>query len=388
MQVSELLNHKTDLDAKSFVTSVKSKQNVTNINITSRRPSASSSNDLQVFQKGPQVTALVANLPGLELNKDSHTNLPVRSRSSMSNVSNTHIPTPTSECHKSHRQRHKHSDYIVENHHHKKHQHSYSREKDYNSETTSNTDHVSQQNKKNVDNRRYKNSYNEQNGKRYSSDMSLMDQNYKKATEIVHDLTRYEKHKQKCITASEKYNIDLLKHYNVRKSTSVLDFQSDNSYKAKHIESKSVDELNCAENETVRNKSKLLPESRSSKSLDFESDTNSVNYLRSSPKSVDYASEPLHSDSGRPRPIPPKKPLRLSLHKNHSIQSSDTQSTTSNDPSIKRELRKTVKRTHKGHAHPVSVTVKIEGPEHNNFADTSNESSLLPLKWSSFAKLK
>lgn len=402
-QVSELLNHKTDPDSQPLITSVKSNKNVTNINITPRPPSVSN-NDLQVFQKGPQVTALVANIPGLEINKDSHTHLPVRSKSSMSNMSGTHIPAPTSECHRNHRQKHRSSYCSVDNYTHKKHQHHCSREKDYSSETNSNTDHINRQNRRNVENGyHYRNSYDEQNGKDYSSDMSLMDRNYKKATKIVQDLTRYEKHRQKCITASEKYNIDLLKHYNVRKSSSVLDFRSEIQHKSKHLDSKSVEELDCIENHEDTHKSKRLPESRSSKSLDFDSDTNSVAYIASSngsPKSVDYASEPLdnnrkpniyslNSDSGKPRPTPPKKPLRLSLHKNQATQSSETMS---NGSGSKSELRKPVKRTHKGDAHPVSVTVKVDYSDHNHFENVSNgngkENGLMPLKWSSFGQFK
>lgn len=308
-------------------------------------------------------------------------------------MSSTHIPAPISECHKNHRQKHRSSHCSVENYSHKKHQHHCLREKDYSSETNSNTDHVSRQNKRNVENgHHHRYSYGEQNGRDYSSDMFLMDQNYKKATKIVQDLTRYEKHRQKCITASEKYNVDLLKHYNVRKSSSVLDFRSEILHKPKCADSKSVEELDSIENGETMDINKKLPESRSSKSLDFDSDTNSVTYITSnngSPKSVDYASEPLDSnrrpnnDRGKPRPTPPKKPLRLSLHKNHIIQSSETLSTVSNGSPVKGELRKSVKRTHKGDAQPVSVSVKIEGPNHNHF-ESGKESGLMPLKWSSF----
>lgn len=406
-QVSELLNHKTESDSQSLITSVKSNKNVTNINITSRPSSVSSNNDLQVFQKGPQVTALVANLPGLELNKDSHTNLPIRSKSSMSNVSSTHIPAPTSDCHRNHRQKHRSSHCGVDHYSHKK-QHHCLRDKDYSSETNSNTDRVNRQNRRNVDNgHHYRYSYGEQNGKDYSSDVSLMDQNYKKATKIVQDLTRYEKHKQKCITASEKYNVDLLKHYNVRKSTSVLDFRSEVPHKSKYLDSKSVEELDFIANEEVTNKNKRLPDSQSSKSLDFDSDTNSVAYIassNSSPKAIDYTSEPLdnnrkpgtynvNGDYGKPRPTPPKKPLRLSLHKNHSMQSSETMSSISNGSTTQSEQRKPLKRTHKGDTQPISVTVKIETPQHNHFIPNisngnAKENALMPLKWSSFGQLK
>lgn len=49
---------------------------------------------------------------------------------------------------------------------------------------------------------------------------------------------------------------------------------------------------------------------RSARSLDFESDT-------CTEKNVDYTSEPV---AARIRPTPPKKPLRLSLHRAQSLQ--------------------------------------------------------------------
>lgn len=48
---------------------------------------------------------------------------------------------------------------------------------------------------------------------------------------------------------------------------------------------------------------------RSVRSLDFDSDVGD--------KSVDYTSEPV---AARIRPVPPKKPLRLSLHRAQSLQ--------------------------------------------------------------------
>lgn len=436
--MSELLSRKpseNDPPPPSLVTSVKSNQNVTNINITSKPttippPNGPSNNDLQVFQKGPQVTALVANLPGLDVSKDSHTALPVRSRSSMSNVSNTHIPAPTSEshsCHKSHRQKHRSSSKnhayesngesrIAYKKHQHQHQHQHqcsNREKDYSSETNSTaaSEQILRQNKKNaMENGYHRQSYSNSE-KEYQSEISLMDQSFKKATKIVHELTRhkdnnslYEKHRQKCITASEKYNTDLLKHYNVRKSTSVMDFRSSEVHiKSKYSDSKSVEELDAIDDSRSKNPGRL-PESRSVKSLDFDSDTNnSVTMINGTSKSIDYASEPsdhhrkLTYDGYKPRPTPPKKPIRLSLHKNQN-GSLETSSVVSNGSSVKSDYRKPLKRNHKGEMPPVSVTVKIEGhPEHNGNGyssvdnlgiRTSKEGTLMPMKWSSFSQLK
>lgn len=315
------------------ISTVKTNQNITNINITTPSvPPAQNPKELQVFQKG-QVTALVANIPGLETSKDTHSSLPVRSKSSLSNVSNTHIQAPENHhCHKKHRHKSRLQGsiqnldqdkitYRKHNHHH------HHREKDYSSETNSAIEHVSRYNRRNSEN----------GGQR----PDLMDQSYKKATKIVHELTRdslYEKHRQKCITASEKYNSDILKHYNARKSTSVLDFRSEIHIGPKYSDSKSVEDL-----EKTRGFA-----SRSVKSLDFDSDCTSHK---------DYTSEPIEGrkmgyySEVKPRPMPPKKPLRLSLHKTQSLQSVET-ATPGSSPG-KNECRK---RNYKGECQEVKWT--------------------------------
>lgn len=427
-QVSELLNRKQPEENTAHqpqtprVTStVKSTQNITNINIITKPATSTTSQsngDFQVFQKGPQVTTLVANLPGMEPRKDP---VQIRSRSSMSNVSNTHIPAPGGDgyCHKNHRQKHhristKAGEELIRTSH-KKHHHFNGRE--YGSETNASTEHLARQTKKSLENgvqpTKHTHNHHQEHSrtnseKDYAADISL------RASRIVQDLTRhnkdanlYEKHRQKCITASEKYNSDLLRHYNVRKTTSVLDFRSEVQIRPKYADSKSVDELDAIEpNENGKSvSSRRLVECRSVKSLDFDSDTNSVSYLTpSSPKVVDYTSEPLENrrlgfysagDRSKPRPTPPKKPIRLSLHKlqNNSLE---TSSIVSNGSSVKSDYRKPMKRNHKGEAPPVSVTVKVENnvaeqslaaPEINGYRNCK-EGSLVPLKWTSFGQMK
>ncbi|XP_044755348.1 uncharacterized protein LOC123314253 isoform X2 [Coccinella septempunctata] len=385
-QVSELLSRKSsDSDIRivtqsPIISTVKSNQNITNINIShqsgpSSPSGSSSSKDIQVFQKGPQVTALVSNIPGLETNRDNHTSLPVRSKSSLSNVSNSHHSSSghqTSEnhsCHKSHRHKHKSrngmsssgstqtldqaNDKITYRKH--SHHHHHYREKDYSSETNSAIEQISRYNKKNLENG-HKQSEREPTP---NANNNIMDQSYHKATKIVQDLTRrsdvssYEKHRQKCLMASEKYNVDILKHYNSRKSTSVLDFRNEIHIGPKFSECKSADELNG--NESDCNYRQRIHNSQNMKSLDFDSDCNSTKTngkLSSCNKSVDYTSEPLDNNKKsmssyaeqQKRPMPPKKPLRLSLHKAQSLQSVDT----GPNDSSSRESRKSVKRTYKG----------------------------------------
>ncbi|XP_072391552.1 uncharacterized protein sprt [Diabrotica undecimpunctata] len=378
-QVSELLNRKS-VEANMRVLSPpppmisKSNQNVTNINIRTNSPTNSSTtnSDVHIFQKGNQITAL-------SNDTKEPSSIPSRSKSSLSNVSNTHIPSLASEyCQKMIHTRHKHKSsrngvqspignmsgnekitYRKHAHHH------HHREKDYSSETNSGID-IRRYNKKN-DNRYSADFAKANSEKEYSSD--IMDQSYKKATQIVQELTRnrdaslYEKHRQKCITASEKYNAEILRHYNARKSTSVLDFRSEihigPKYESKHME--------YAEDNPNPDILYRRMDARSVKSLDFDSDCNSTAHSRFNGNSIDYTSEPnndkkIYYANGheqlKPRPTPPKKPLRLSLHKTHSLQSVET-----NSDCQARHERKCMKRNYKGD-NPVSI--KVQEPNGNS----------------------
>lgn len=286
---------------------------------------------------------------------------PSRSKSSLSNVSNTHISSSNSDIH-CHRSRHKHllkngvhvpsANPVHENIGYRKHHHHH-KEKDYNSETNSGAEQVKRYNKKN--NEHYRNSadFSKTNGeKMFNND--VMDQSFKKATKIVHELTRhrenniYEKHKQKCITASEKYDVDILKHYNARKSTSVLDFRSEIHIGPKH-DTKSADELDENNHRLNDRGNHKVKDARSVKSLDFDSDCNTTNTNSRSKErnTYDYNSE-SNSDynSVKAKPAPPKKPLRLSLQKTHSLQSVDNMSCNGKNE------RKSMKRNHKGEMPP------------------------------------
>ncbi|KAF5282352.1 hypothetical protein FQR65_LT14341 [Abscondita terminalis] len=409
-QVAELLARKNSdipensIAAKNSVltSTVKTSHNVTNINISSQphhRPSSTNGSvttDLQIFQKGPQVTALVANLPGLDVSQESHTSLPLRSKSSLSNVSNTHIPAPSSQngenhsCHRSHRHRHKSPkskiahDEDTESKLYKGHYH-FNAERDYGDQR------LKEQSKLND----------------YNLKSSLMDQNFKKASMIVHDLTKtkdngyesvYEKHKHKCISASEKYNTHLLKHYNARKSASVLDFRS--QINSKYKESRSSERLSSVEDTKINKftNHKKIADCRSVKSLDFDSDSN----IPRRDKIIDYTSEPIETfdkphhlhptylDNIKPRPMPPKKPLRLSLHKTQSLQSVETPISTPNGSPDNNSIRTSSKRSFNGDV-PQYVHMKIEESDRQRHLSRDYKStlnSLSALKWSSFGSTK
>ncbi|XP_017780055.1 PREDICTED: uncharacterized protein LOC108565225 [Nicrophorus vespilloides] len=387
-QVSELLNRKSpDSDIRVVTQSpvitstVKTSQNVTNINICSQPTQVV--NKEQVFQKGPQMTTLVSNVPGLDVAKDSA--LPIRSKSSLSNVSNTLIapsPQPSDHsCHKGHRHKHRSSRNMLlssstqnlDQNYKKHHHHHHHREKDYSSETNSEMYRA----RKSLDHPRLT---------EYPEANNLMDQSYRKATKIVQDLTKskdnhlYEKHRSKCIGASEKYNSDMLRHYNSRKSTSVLDFRSEIHIGPKYNDSRSVEELDTIDNKnTSKRLYKKLHDARSVKSLDFDSD---CNYPPNTPKSVDYTSEPIdnHKMNVKPRPTPPKKPLRLSLHRAQSLQSVETPPITPNGSPPGLDPRKPMKRNYKGEA-------PLNGHDKSTNMDPRPHQKEPP-KWTSFAQKK
>lgn len=373
----------------------KSNQNVTNINITSQSSPVSThsshSGEIQVFQKGPQVTALIANVP----NGDKE-GITIRSKSSLSNVSNTHItaPSPQPDYHNHKHHRHKsprnglksplresydQTDKVSYRKHHHHH-----REKDYNSETNSNGDH--RPSKKNLEHR-YSADFSKTNSEKDYRNSDVVDQSYKKATKIIQELTRtnkdtslYEKHRQRCITASEKYNADILKHYNARKSTSVLDFRSEVHIGPKYCDSRSVEELDAPESSSkAMNKLfKKIQSSRSVKSLDFDSDCNSTS-TRNGYKSTDYNSEAdnnrkhppyqnYYDHNPKPRPTPPKKPLRLSLHKTHSLQSVESSNKPANNE-MQNGKTESRKRNYKGHTQMFSLEKNGEPRETNDYKE-------------------
>lgn len=424
-QVSELLSRKNDdiriVTQSPVVTStVKTSQNITNINISSQPTSAvitntpSTHTDLQVFQKGPQITALVANVPGLEVSKDNRVALPLRSKSSLSNVSNTLISAPSPQpsehsCYKNHRYRTKNltgsSQFLDESERKYKKHHGH-KERDYGSESNFNVDRAENRMDSNEKERQRGNekSRRKENGKcetacdkkcggerRCTDDTfpagerrpetSVMDKSYKKATKIVQELTKgkeakessYEKHRQRCFAATEKYNRDILRHYNARKSASVLDFRSQVILNSKYSESKSSERAP----EDGKRLYKKINDVRSVKSLDFDSDCNSLT-AHETQSNTDYTSEPLGSNHkkcydavDKVRPVPPKKPIRLSLHRAQSLQSVENGLALGKEAD-KYDTRKATKRNYRGEAPAEHNIINACHPDRNGNARYSD----------------
>lgn len=117
-----------------------------------------------------------------------------------------------------------------------------------------------------------------------------------------------------------------------------------------------------------------MREIRAAKSLDFDREANLIKHLPTTSvrntSEVDYTSEPVSSFSNNlrvhnGRPTPPKKPLRLSLHRAQSLQAMESNSSVA---IIDLEKKRATKRSHRGHHHQY-----IEG----NFFDDIRKSPFL-----------
>lgn len=104
---------------------------------------------------------------------------------------------------------------------------------------------------------------------------------------------------------------------------------------------------------------------RSVKSLDLDSEpynSSSNNHYAKPRKSLDYTSEPVanstSSHATRKRPTPPKKPIRLSLHRAQSLQSVENGLSTPSTPVSTTPSSEVPpsgrKRTHRGERSAVS----------------------------------
>ncbi|XP_068629996.1 uncharacterized protein sprt [Battus philenor] len=373
-QVAELLARHAQLhpvsSSDSCITVNKTKKNVTNINITTEpqhnKPSPKS--EVQVFQKGPDITAIVAKLPGLD---GPESNLPVvRPRSNASGASSRAAhsprtsPVPNRRSHSSHSLEHRAGRMRHSLSHHCIHA-----AIDYNAETDAairmierNQRHMEKQRMKNE---RFHGSKTEEHFRSDSDVDGRCDPRHceiKKTTNKLEDSikkTNWAERKTLSIIEQLKRSQRLRK---MKKNDSVEDVQLDSErYHMYHrIDGKVLENAH----KSSRRSSKV--HSRSAKSSEFESECSDFpngDVYSSSPR-LDYGSESCsrmshyrkHEEKreDKSRPTPPRKPLRLSLHKARSAHSvlngseSETQSRppseTRNDihePSNKRPVKRT-----------------------------------------------
>lgn len=348
----------------SCITVNKTKKNVTNINITTEpqppsRPSPKS--EVQVFQKGPDITAIVAKLPGLDV---AEADLPVlRPRSNASGASSRAAasprasPAPPRRAHSSHgaepraaRVRHSLSHHCIH------------AAVDYGAETDA-AIRMIERNQRHMEKQRIKNErFNKSQTEdrfRSDSDLDAKDSHstsrsceprhyeIKKAADRIEESikkTNWAERKTLSIIEQLKKSQRLRK---MKKNDSSEDIQleSDRHYTYHRIDGKVLENAH----KSSRRSSKV--NCRSAKSSEFESECSDFpngDMYSSSPR-LDYGSESCSTrmshykrnedrrgEEGRSRPTPPRKPLRLSLHKArsaHSILNGSESETPSRPPS-------------------------------------------------------
>lgn len=391
---------------------MKTQKNVTNINITSE-PSSKiipPKSDVQVFQKGPDVTAIVANIPGLGIGgKDSvetSTQLPViRPKSNQSNVSSTqiaieHSPSksketvspkqtiqqlfdPSTHVHYNHKtsknvtsrhslqnSRSSHSLEYGENNsdiysdkpysirHSHSHQaiHKSKNNYDYNSETSAALEIIKRNQQQYFDRNKGVKDV-KYSSKAQSDDNSdivkAYKRNHRKTSSIAEYFDKYVNDNRKLKLFNDSISMDGLNNSDVernsrfskishkaflsdKKLTNFVKVSGSESAGQEHISNRIDGKIIENAHKSSRRLSKLHSK-RDLKYSDFEcehmSNDDDEKYRKSRMKIVDYTSEPnsiMHGSHGKslqifekPRPAPPKKPLRLSLHRAQSMQSVD-----------------------------------------------------------------
>ncbi|KAI8435419.1 hypothetical protein MSG28_003726 [Choristoneura fumiferana] len=364
-QVAELLARHPQLQSvsssDSCITVNKSTKNVTNISISSEPQVRSPKSEVQVFQKGPDITALVAKLPGLE----GETALPLlRPRSNASGASSRAAPSPPPpRAHSAHslepraRMRHSLSHHCVHA----------AAAADYSAETDA-AIRMIERNQRHMEKQRLKadklSRTKHDDRFRSDSDLDARDRpdrhlEIKKAADRIEESikkTNWAERKTMSIIEQLKRSQRLRK---LKKNDSAEDVRADCERHHLHhrIDGKVLENAH----KSSRRTSKL--HSRSAKSSEFESECSDYpvgDAYGSSPRG-DYGSESCstrlshyrkNEGDGKARPTPPRKPLRLSLHRARSAHSlpNGSEPETPGRPAIGdgEPGKKPVKRTHAG----------------------------------------
>jgi sulfur dioxygenase len=367
--------------------------------------------EVQVFQKGPQVTALVANLPGLEVGSSS----PAESRHSLPTLR----PKPNVPYSSSGGTMHHYSiiksqdvrstkslDFASDcsstggmNHHHRHEKHSHHRHRHHHLQNAQST--------------------------------NSLDMNKSDGTSTLQSKTKHHSHHRLYeVTKTAKPGEQCVYEYNSETSSGI---HHSKHYQRKHLEGHHRQHESHQLLPEAKTKTDCTPESpsgsqhihklhdaQSMKSLDFDSETSSMHqhYIHErnqqshsssqnndtqSTRSLDYGSEPTShtvlqnykkyhyhhngnsscTESKPQRPTPPKKPLRLSLHRATSLQSVTATQPTPAD--YTQGSKKPTKRNHKGEAPPTPIVIQIsrDSPQPPPRTPSRAESCQSALQWPS-----
>jgi sulfur dioxygenase len=412
-QVSELMQRTKEEEALSYSSTVPQNpltsssalsNGVSSIN-TSMKASTGKP-DVQVFQKGPQVTALVANLPGLEVGSSS----PAESRHSLptlrpkpnapnsssggttqhyaitnsQDVRSTKSLDFASDCSSSGGMNHNHR-----HHHHHRHLQNARSTNSLDMNKSDGTSTLQPKTKHHSHQRLY-----EATRITKSSERCVYDYNSEASSGIDHSKHHHKKHVEGHHQQSESYQLlpdmklkpgssfepptgtqHIHKSHDVRSAKS-LDFDSEPSsthhqhdHERNHHQSHSHSQSNHDTQST---------------SLDYGSEPTSHRTLRSYKKHYNYHNGNSSCTESKPlRPTPPKKPLRLSLHRATSLQSVSTTPTPPAD--YVQGSKKPTKRNHKGEAPPTPIVIQInkDPPQPPPRTPSRAESCQSALRWPS-----
>lgn len=330
----------------SCITVNKTKKNVTNINIssepTSCRPSARS--ELQVFQKGPDITAIVAKLPGLD---HAEANLPLlRPRSNASGASSRAAASPRASPPPAVPNHRSHSSHSLEHRagrmRHSLSHHCIRAADDYGTETDA-AIRMIERNQRHMEKQRLRSVRSREEYFRSDSDLDLKEthsnattdaydprhRDIKKAADRIEESikkTNWAERKTLSIIEQLKRSQRLRK---AKKNESAEDvrLEAEKQYGMYHrIDGKVLENAHKSSRRTSR------LHSRSAKSSELESECS--DFPHGEPYGGECGSESCstrlshyrkHEErregEGKSRPTPPRKPLRLSLHKARSAHS-------------------------------------------------------------------
>ena len=364
--------------------------------------------EVQVFQKGPQVTALVANLPGLEVGSSS----PSESR----HILPTLRPKPN-----------------VPNSSSGGTMHHYSVIKNQDVRSTKSLDFASDCSLTGEMKRHHRNEKHSHHRHRHhhlqtAQSTNSLDMNKSDGTSTLHSKTKHHSHHRLYEATRNAKPGDHCAH----NSESSSGFHHSKHYHRKHLEEhhqqheahQLLPDMKTKMDSTSDSLSgsqhiHKLHDGQSIRSLDFDSETSthqhyihdrnqqshsvSQNNDTQSTRSLDYGSEPtshtvLHNykkrhnhhngnssctESKPQRPTPPKKPLRLSLHRATSLQSVTVTQPTPAD--YTQGSKKPTKRNHKGEAPPTPIVIQIskDSPQPPPRTPSRAESCQSALQWPS-----
>ena len=343
--------------------------------------------DVQVFQKGPQVTALVANLPGLDVGANS----PAESRHSLptvrpkQNSTTQHIKNQDirstksldfgSDCSSSGglHHHHRHEKHSHRHHHHHHHLQNARSTNSLDMNKLDGTATLQQHKNKHHSHHRLYDSRVTRNGEH-----SGYDYNSETSSGIEHSRNYHRKH-------SDAHQL----LYDMKSKLSMLNCNDSSHgsqtysklHDARSVKSLDIDSESSSTQNHYKHKSNPHQDAQSTVSLDYGSEpTNYHNYK----KHHHYQNGSSSCSEGKPqRPTPPKKPLRLSLHRATSLQSVTVPPTTPPSPgeNPQQANKKPTKRNHKGEAPPAPIQLHKDPPQPPPRTPSRAESCQSALRW-------